>query len=324
MTDMSKILVTGGAGFIGSHIADALIAQGHLVHIIDNLSSGRIANVPKGAKFHKIDIRDSEGVKRIFLENKFDVVFHQAAQVSVYRSVMDPTTNTDLNVRGIISILEAARNNGLPKIIFASSGGVIYGDPIRIPQSEDHPLLPTSPYGLSKLICEDLLRLYSVNYNIKYVSLRYANVYGPRQNPKSGAGIIAILLEKIFSDNQFTIHGDGKNSRDFIHVSDVVKANILAMDYQDLGAFNIGTGIETNVDQIVQLIGEILNVKIKVGYDSEIAGEQRRSVLDFSRANKTLGWQPSISLLLGLSSTISDYQQRHEHTFPEIRNMANN
>jgi UDP-glucose 4-epimerase len=303
----TKILITGGAGFIGSHLADELKVQGYEVHILDNLSVGKRQNIPKGATLHEIDIRDKQKVEKLFAQHKFPVVYHEAAQMSIRGSVKDPLNDSDINVRGLITLMESGRQHGLEKVIFASSGGAIYGNPLRIPQEEDHPVKPISPYGISKLTCEEYLRFYWETYKIAYVSLRYANVYGPRQNPDSGAAVIAIFMKKLLTGKQPVINGAGTNTRDFVYISDVVAANLHALDYHGIGPFNIGMGRETDVNTIFKLISKICQVDIPEIHGPEIAGDQQRSVLDNSRANKILGWEPCISLEKGLYETYKWY-----------------
>ncbi len=238
---MNKILVTGGAGFIGSHLTARLVAEGYDITVVDNLSSGKKGNVPRGAKLHVMDIRDANAMNKLFATHHFDVMFHQAAQMSVLRSMKDPLYDADVNVKGLITLMEAGRKNGLRKVVFASSGGVIYGEPVHTPQHEDHPLAPMSPYGISKMASEKYLHFYWKVYGIPTVSLRYANVYGPRQNPQSGAGVIAMMLEKILTGKQTKINGDGTKTRDYVHVDDVITANLYALECDGPDTFNIGT-----------------------------------------------------------------------------------
>jgi UDP-glucose 4-epimerase len=319
----NKILVTGGAGFIGSHIAEALLLQRYEVHILDNLSVGRRENVPSEAIFHEIDIRDKQGVEKLFAQHKFPVVFHQAAQMSIRGSVKDPLNDTDINVRGLITLMEAGRQYGLEKVIFASSGGAIYGDPIRIPQDEDHPRKPISPYGISKLTCEEYLRFYRKIYGIAYNALRYANVYGPRQNPESGAAVIAIFMEKLLSGVQPVINGTGNQTRDYVYISDVVAANMCALEYHGVGPFNVGTSKETDVNTIFRLISEICQSDIQEIHGSGIAGDQEQSVLDNSRSREVLGWEPRVTLGDGLRRTFNWYmQERKMVTVPAAVSFA--
>lgn len=302
-----KVLVTGGAGFVGSHLSNKLLDLGYNVHILDNLSTGLPQNIPQKAIFHNIDIRNRIAIENLFAAEKFPIIFHNAAQMSVIRSVKRPVMDADINIIGTLNILDIGLVNGLQKIVFASSGGVIYGNPNKAPQDEDHPLNPISPYGLSKLSCERYLEYYWTNHGISHIALRYANVYGPRQSSKSGAGVIGIFMEKILKGEQPTIYGRGNKTRDFIFVSDIVNANIAALNYHGVGAFNIGTGIETNVNTIFRLIKKHLNLSIPEIHIGEEAGEQLRSVLDITKAQKHLHWSPQISFSDGLKQTIDWY-----------------
>ena len=250
-----KILVTGGAGFIGSHIADAFIAHGHQVTIIDNLVTGRRENVNAQAAFHQIDICDG-GVAEIFARGQFDAVCHHAAQMDVRRSVADPRYDAEVNILGTLNLLQQCQNTGVKKFLFASTGGAIYGEQVRFPADEEHPTWPASPYGISKLACEKYIYFFAQNYGLRYVFLRYANVYGPRQNPYGEAGVVAIFSTRLLKGEQAVINGDGKQTRDYVFVGDVVRANLLALHYPENDYFNIGTGIETDVNTIYQRLNE--------------------------------------------------------------------
>jgi len=308
---MITILVTGGAGFIGSHLATRLVAKGFQVHILDNLSTGKIENVPQGATLHIVDMRDAPAINKLFREYQFDVCFHEAAQTSVIRSVKEPIFDADNNVTGFVTLMDNARRNGVKKIIVASSGGAIYGNPISLPQCEDDPLMPMSPYGITKLSIEHYLRFYWMTYHIPYVALRYANVYGPKQNPESGAGVLAIFMEKILQGENPVINGTGSQTRDYIHVDDVVDANIRALKYDGVGPINIGTGIETSVNRVFQLVRDICQIDVLEIHSEQKAGEQLRSVLDVRRAAKLLGWKPTIVFEDGLKETIAWYIKAH-------------
>lgn len=310
-----NVLVTGGAGFIGSHLATALVAQGYEVHVLDNLSSGKIENIPAGAIFHHGDITDSVFVNRLFQTHKYSLMFHQAAQMSVIRSVKDPVFDAHTNIVGLVTLMNAMANYSSGKVIFASSGGVIYGEPVEIPQTEDHPLVPLSPYGISKKTSEEYLRYFWEIHKIPYVSLRYANVYGPHQNPNSGAGVIAIFMEKILNGQTPVINGTGDKTRDYVHVSDVVNANLQAIKYQGVGSFNVGTGIETSVLTIFRMIKDYLESDIPEVFGEDKKGEQLRSALDNSKASQLLNWNPTVGFSEGLKDTIDWYlstQKAHE------------
>lgn len=304
-----KVLVTGGAGFIGSHIADALLNQGHEVHIVDNLSSGFEQNVNNKATFHKMDVRD-DAINELFEKEHFEVLVHQAAQMDVRRSVSDPTFDADNNILGLLNLMEAGRKNGLKKVLFASTGGAIYGDPVRIPQDEDHPLMPASPYGISKLASEHYLRFYEETYDIKWVALRYANVYGPRQNPHGEAGVIAIFAERMLDNLEAFINGSGKQTRDYVYVKDVVSANLKAIELNQSGIFNVGTGKETTVVTLFRSIKQLTGTKTEEQYKPAKAGEQMRSVLDTSKIEQELGWTCHYDLKVGLTETVGWFKQK--------------
>ena len=239
-----KVLVTGGAGFIGSHIVDAYIAAGHHVEIIDNLVTGREQNINPRAVFHRADIRDAEAVARVFGATRFDVVNHHAAQMDVRRSVADPVYDASVNVLGVLTLLEAAMKTGVRRFVFASSGGAIYGEQDVFPADEKHATRPISPYGVAKLTTEQYLFYYEAVYGIESVCLRYANVYGPRQNPEGEAGVVAIFTTKMLKGEQPVVNGDGKQTRDYVFVGDVVRANVLALGLNGFRILNVGTGVE--------------------------------------------------------------------------------
>jgi len=266
---MSKhVLVTGGAGFIGSHVVDAYLGRGWRVSIIDNLSTGDRGNVNPGAEFHEADIR---GVNLADLRP--DVISHHAAQMDVRRSVSDPVFDADVNVIGSVSLLQQAAESGVKRFIFASTGGAIYGEPLFAPQTEEHPTRPLSPYGCAKLAVEHYMDYFRAVHGQATVALRYANVCGPRQNSKGEAGVVAIFIERKLRGERATINGDGEQTRDFVYVRDVVAANMKVTDSSEAGPFNVGTGIETSVNRLASLIG------VNAVHGSAKAGEQRRSVL---------------------------------------------
>ena len=303
----NKVLVTGGAGFIGSHLSNALVAQGYEVHILDNLSSGKLENVPTGATLHTGDIRSLDLLDSLFSEHCFPFVFHEAAQMSVIRSVENPIHDASVNILGLVTLLHTMSKHGRGKVIFASSGGVIYGEPTEIPQTEDHDLTPMSPYGIAKKTSEEYLRYYWEVHQMPYVALRYANVYGPKQNPLSGAGVIAIFMEKILNGQAPIINGNGAKTRDYVHVSDVISANLKAMKYDGVGSFNIGTSIETSVATLFHMIKDIAQVDLSEVYGEDKSGEQLRSALDFSKAKRFLDWEPKIKFADGLKDTVEWY-----------------
>ncbi len=298
-----KAIVTGGAGFIGSHVVDALIERGIDVFIIDNLSSGNKKNINPRAKFTKIDINDKK-ILGIFEKIMPDALFHLAAQIDVRRSVMDPAEDAHINILGAIQLLEASKQVGLKKIIFSSSGGAIYGDTENIPTPETHTARPISPYGIAKLTCEHYLHYYKEVFGIDYVALRYANVYGPRQNSQGEAGVVAVFCNKMIYGEQPVIYGDGKQTRDYTYVGDIVEANILAMQSEKVGAYNIGTGIETDVNALSRMIKDRLLYKDEIIHGKEKKGEVKRSCLDYSLAKKVLGWEPKVQLEDGIRKTV--------------------
>ncbi len=304
-----KTLVTGGAGFIGSHVADALAADGHDVHILDDLSSGREENVPNSATFHRMDIRDV-AVARLFERHRFDVLVHHAAQMDVRRSVADPGFDADVNLRGFLNLMEGARVHGIRKVVFASTGGAIYGEPEYAPQDEKHPLRPLSPYGITKLCTEKYLYYYEQEYGIPFVALRYGNVYGPRQNPHGEAGVIAIFIERLLSDNQAVIFGDGEQTRDYVFVGDVVRANVAAVKHDGSGIFNVGTSVETSVNKIFRLLRDQIRPGMPERHEPARPGEQRRSILDYSHSSSVLRWSPQVTLEDGLRMTADWFQER--------------
>jgi UDP-glucose 4-epimerase len=306
---MSKVLVTGGAGFIGSQIADALIDKGLNVEVIDNLFTGRRENIPPKAIFHEMDIRSKE-IDGIFGKAKYDTVFHLAAQMDVRKSVADPAFDADANILGGINLLQACKNHDVKKVIFASTGGAIYGEQVSFPAKEDHPQNPASPYGISKLAFEKYLRFYKAEYGLDYISLRYANVYGPRQRGDGEAGVVAIFFEYLLSGNKAVIFGDGCQTRDFTYVGDVVHANMLAMSYDKCGTFNVGTGIETDINTLFDAIKAIAGSKQERIYEPAKPGEQRRSVIDYGSIKMAMGWQPRVDLTDGLKKTAEFFKVR--------------
>ncbi len=301
-----KIIVTGGAGFIASHISDKFIEQGHEVIICDNLSTGKKINLNAKAEFHNIDIRERKQIQELVISEKPDVISHHAAQLNVRKSVSDPVYDAEVNILGLLNILEAARVSQVKKIIFASSGGVVYGDSHVIPTPEDyHPLTPLSPYGVAKLASEHYLYYYYKAYNLPYIALRYANVYGPRQDPYGEAGVVAIFTQKLLKGEKAVINGDGLQTRDYIYVKDVVSANSKALECDFIGSLNIGMGKETTVNEIFSLLNKITGASMQEIHGPAKLGEQKRSCLDTSLAKKTLKWSAGFSLEDGLKETVS-------------------
>lgn len=303
-----KIVVTGGAGFIASHIVDAYIQLGHEVYIVDDFSTGQRKNLNSSAQILNLDIADSKAAKAI-AEIKPDVLNHHAAQMDVRRSVTDPTFDARINIIGFINLLEASKDAGVKRVIFSSSGGAVYGDREPIPASEEHETLPLSPYGVSKLTGELYLGYYHMAFGLPYVALRYANVYGPRQSSLGEAGVVAIFISQLLAAKSPVINGDGKQTRDYVFVGDVVRANVAALDTNYTGAVNIGTGKETDVVTICESLREGVGSPVKAIYGPAKLGEQRRSCLMTSLAQKVLGWRPEVELKEGLQQTLAYYQK---------------
>jgi UDP-glucose 4-epimerase len=303
------ICITGGAGFIGSHLADAFLSRGDRVLVIDNLSGGRRENVPPGAELHVLDIRSKEAAALV-REAGVDVLVHHAAQMDVRRSVEDPVFDADVNVLGSLNLAEACRHGGVRQILFASTGGAIYGEQDFFPATEDHPARPLSPYGVSKLAFERYLYFYHVTYGLDVACMRYANVYGERQNPHGEAGVVAIFLDRLLAGQAPTINGDGLQTRDYVHVSDVVRANLAVVGKPGFNVYNVGTGIETNVVELYDELARALGSPLKAAHGPGKPGEQRRSVIDASRLHRELGVPPPLSLAQGLERTASWFREK--------------
>ncbi|MCS7180915.1 MAG: SDR family NAD(P)-dependent oxidoreductase [bacterium] len=301
---MAKILVTGGAGFIGSHTVDKLIEEGNEVIVIDNLSTGFIKNVNEKAIFYNVDIRDKKSLKDICENNYFEYVFHFAAQINVRKGEEDPIFDIETNICGIINLLECIKEKPPKKIIFSSTGGVMYGLTNIFPTPETVEPFPICIYGISKLTCEKLLYSYWKKYGINYVALRYGNVYGPRQNYLSEAGVIAIFISRILEGKECIIFGDGKQTRDFIFIEDVVRANILFMKNEINGVFNVATGVETDVNRIFDIIKEKIGRDCKKIYGEEKKGELKRSCISIEKIIKETGWEPKFTIEEGIEKTI--------------------
>ena len=304
-----KILVTGGAGFIASNIVDGYVGLGNKVVIVDNLSSGKKDFINKKAKFYRADVCDRKKISEILKIEKPEIVNHHAAQISVRESVADPVNDARINILGILNLLEEGRKFGLKKMIFASSGGVVYGDASIIPTPEDYePKIPISPYGIAKLSSEFYLNFYFKTYNIPYIALRYSNVYGPRQNPHGEAGVVAIFSKKLLKGERPVINGNGKQSRDYVFVADVVNANINALKSKFVGGVNIGTCVETDVNQIYRGIESEVKSGKNALHGPAKPGEQQRSCLNILKAEKVLNWKPAVSLSFGLKETVSYFR----------------
>lgn len=306
---MKSVLLTGGAGFIGSHVADAYLAAGYAVTVLDNLSTGKRENVPRGAGLIEADVTSPEA-RRLLASRQFTVLNHHAAQMDVRVSVADPAFDARTNLLGLLNLLEGAREGGVRRVVFASSGGVVYDERSPLPHREEAPKLPVSPYGVSKLASEYYLAAYARLYGLEVVSLRYANVYGPRQNPHGEAGVVAIFSSRIARGEPLVIFGDGEQTRDYVYVADVARANLLASETPapelasvDAAAFNIGTGVETSVNQLAARLSAAAGQAVPVRHAPARPGELARSALDCSKAARCWEWRPAVSLAEGLERT---------------------
>jgi UDP-glucose 4-epimerase len=296
------VFVTGGAGFIGAHSGRALLAGGHRVTAVDDLSHGKRAAVPQGAVLHVLDIR-SPDLPALFERERPDAVLHLAAQMDVRKSVADPLFDASVNVLGTVNVLESARRAGVKRVVFASSGGAVYGEQETFPAREDHPRRPASPYGVSKLCGEEYLAYAGRAFGLSTLALRYANVYGPGQDPHGEAGVVAIFLEKMLGGGAPVINGDGLQTRDYVHVADVARINALALLAQVGGALNVGTARETTVVDLAAALARHAGYAGQIQHGAGKAGEQRRSVVDPAAAAAALGWKPEIGLQRGLEDT---------------------
>ncbi len=304
-----KILVTGGAGFIGSNVVDALVEQNHRVVIVDDLSSGFQRNVNLKAKFYPYDIR-SKGLKKVFSKERPDVVIHHAAQINLRASVEHPEFDADVNILGSLNVFQTAVRFGVKKIIFSSTGGALYGDHAPVPSPESVLTQPESPYGVGKLAAEGYLRYNASQSSLQWVVLRYANVYGPRQNAHGEAGVVAIFTQQLLEGKRPVINGKGNQTRDFVYVDDVVAANLLALESKKSGTYNIGTGVETDVNHIFEVIRKAVGSSMSAQHGPAKKGEQMRSCLDSRLAIKALGWKPKISLEEGIQKTVGWFKKK--------------
>jgi UDP-glucose 4-epimerase len=304
-----KILVTGGAGFIASHIVDAFISEGHSVVVLDDLSSGFEKNINPAAKFVKANICD-KSIEKLFESEKFDVVNHHAAQMDVRRSVADPAFDATTNILGTINLLQNSIKYGIKKFMFASTGGAIYGEQDYFPADEKHNTQPKSPYGISKLAVEKYLYFYYSEYKLNFTILRYANIYGPRQNPFGEAGVVAIFSTKLLKGEQPVVNGHGKQTRDYVYVGDVVKANLLSLNDDTSDTYNVGTGIETDVNELFAMLNNITRANKEEKHGPAAAGEQLRSVITSEKLFKKFGWKPSTKFEEGLIQTVDFFKNK--------------
>lgn len=305
-----NILITGGAGFIGSNIADVMIEKKHNVVIIDDLSTGKKQNINKKAKFYNLSVTDAKKTEKVFNKEKIDVVIHHAAQLDVRKSVADPSFDAEVNIKGTINILEASRKNNVKKIIFASSGGTIYGECPKKAPNEKAFANPLSPYGVAKLSVDHYIKCYNAIYGLKYTILRYANVYGPRQDPYGEAGVVAIFIGRMLKNEGIFIFGDGKQLRDYVYVKDVVNANLKALTKADNEIINIGTHKTLSVNQLVKELSAITKYKQKPVYKEKRSGELFKSFLDNTKAEKVLNWQPETDIKKGLQETVNFFKNK--------------
>jgi len=306
---VTSVLVTGGAGFIGSHVADAYLAAGYSVTVLDDLSTGRRENVPPAARFLRADVGSTEA-RDLLADGGFTVLNHHAAQMDVRVSVTDPALDARINLLGLLNLLEGARRGGVRRVVFASSGGVVYDERGRLPHREEAGKLPVSPYGVSKMASEYYLVAYAGLYGLEVVSLRYANVYGPRQNPHGEAGVVAIFGSRVRAGKPLTVFGNGEQTRDYVFVEDVARANLAATrapvsapESIDSAAFNVGTGVETSVNQLARLMLEVAARTVPITREPARAGELLRSALDCAKAERAWDWRPAVSLTQGLKRT---------------------
>ena len=306
----SVICVTGGAGCIGSHVAGALLEDGHRVLIVDDLSGGRTENVPDGAELVVADVRSGQAAE-LLADRGVEVLVHHAAQMDVRRSVADPRFDADVNIGGLLNLLEAARRASVRQIVFASTGGAIYGEQDVFPADERHPARPLSPYGVSKLASERYLYFYSQQYGLDATCLRYANVYGPRQSPHGEAGVVAIFMHRLLAGEQPVINGDGRQTRDYVFVGDVVRANLAALGLPGFRVYNVGTGIETDVNELFELIRTAVGSGPAASHGPAKPGEQLRSSISSELLEQELGLRIGTPLDRGLETTAAWFREQH-------------
>ncbi len=306
-----KVLVTGGAGFIGSHVVDAMLGEGYEVVVVDNLESGGRENVHPDVPVVEMDLRDP-ALSQIFQEHKPRYVCHLAAQASITKSIRGPLVDADANIIGSLNVLEECRKNGVEKVLFSSSGGAMYGEPVTLPCDEDHPVRPLSPYGAAKAALELYLPIYRGLYGLKYSALRYANVYGPRQNPDGEAGVVAIFAGRMLDGAPVFVNGSGEQERDFVYVEDIARANVLALSAGDDEAFNLGSGVGTSVNEIFSRLSRLTGYGLEPEHRAQAEGEVFKIVLNKEKAHNVLGWGPRVSFEEGLSRTVESLRESRQ------------
>jgi UDP-glucose 4-epimerase len=305
-----KIIVTGGAGFIASHVADAYVERGHDVVVLDDLSRGKRENINPRCRFYECDIRDTPTVQRIFRAEKPEVVNHHAAQMDVRRGVKEPLFDAQVNIFGSINLIEAALANGAKRFIYAATAGAGYGEPREIPVAEDYPVNPITPYGISKHTVEHYLFTFHFLYGLEYVALRYGNVYGPRQNSQGEAGVFAIFSEQMLAGIEPVIYGDGSKIRDYVFIADVAAANAAALERGTNEIFNISSGVATTDLEVFETVRDLLGATVQPKYVPRRPGEIDRITLDISKAERLLGWKPAVTLSEGARITVASFQNR--------------
>ena len=301
-----KVLVTGGAGFIGSHVVDAFLAAGHDVAVVDDLSTGKRANVDSRARLYEADLRDDKALQAVFEQEHPEVISHQAAKANVRESMARPRLYAEVNIIGSLNLLEQARHYGVKKLIYASTGGAVYGEPEYLPADEAHPINPLDPYGASKHQVEHYLYIYRKHYDLDYTVLRYPNVYGPRQDPEGEAGVIAIWTAQMLKGKTATVNGTGEQERDFVYVGDIARANVLALDRGGGEIINLGSTIPTSINEVFDLLKSITGYAQERTHSAAKPGEVFRSYITHEKAERVLGWAPTVPLCEGLQRTV-DY-----------------
>lgn len=304
-----KVLVTGGAGFIGSHVVDILLDNKFEVVVVDNFSTGRKENLNSKARFYDVDIT-SEDLRNVFEKEKPDLVSHHAAQINVRHSIKEPVMDAEINILGTLNLLKCCKDFGVKKIVYSSTGGALYGEPKYLPCDEKHPIRPISPYGVSKFAAEMFIHYYYQVFGLKYCALRYGNVYGPRQDPKGEAGVVAIFADNLLNNKQCTINGDGEQTRDFVYVKDVAISNLLAIKNECKAcSVNIGSDNELSVNELYKKMRTLFGVTIEAVHGPAIKGEVERIYLDIKLAKKVLGWEPKYDFETGLKETLDWYKK---------------